>query len=414
VTGSSCRFCGEPLRHVVADLGLTPIANDYVPPERADRMEPFYPLCAYVCERCLLVQVGEFAPAEEIFADDYAYFSSYSTSWLEHARRYVEEACERFRLGPSSEVVEVASNDGYLLQWLVARGIPVLGVDPSAGTAAAAAEKGVPTDVAFFGRDTAVRLAAEHAPDLMVANNVLAHVPDLNDFVAGFRILLAPHGVVSFEFPHLVRLIEEGQFDTIYHEHFSYFTFLSASRVLAAHGLVAFDVEELPTHGGSLRVWARHQENEALPVGERVRELEARERAGGYDTLEPYLRFAERVQREKRRLLDFFIRAKERGQRIAGYGAPAKGNTLLNYCGIGRDFIDFTVDLNPAKQGRLLPGTRIPIAAPDAIAAARPDLVFVLPWNLRDEIASQLAYVREWGARFVVRAPHLEAGVEVF
>jgi SAM-dependent methyltransferase len=410
MTSSRCRLCDEPLEHVVADLGMTPISNDYVPADRLDSMEPYYPLCAYVCEHCLLVQVGEFAPREEIFADDYAYFSSYSTSWVEHARRYTDAVAERF---DPTKVVEIASNDGYLLQWFVQRGVPVLGVDPTAGTAAAAEERGVPTVVEFFGRELATRLAASHAPDLMIGNNVLAHVPDLNDFVGGFRRLLAPNGVATFEFPHLVRLIEEGQFDTIYHEHFSYFSLLSASSVLAAHGLVVFDVEELPTHGGSLRVYARHVENDALPVGERVRELLARERADGYDTLEPYLRFAERVRADKRRLLEFFIAAKEKGKTIAAYGAPAKGNTLLNYCAIGTDFIDFTVDLNPAKQGRFLPGTHIPIDAPERLAAERPDLIFLLPWNLRDELSEQLAYVRDWGARLVVRAPNAEAGVEV-
>jgi SAM-dependent methyltransferase len=410
MTSSRCRLCNEPLAHVVADLGMTPISNDYVPADRLDSMEPYYPLCAYVCEHCLLVQVGEFAPREEIFADDYAYFSSYSTSWVEHARRYVDAVAERF---DPTQVVEVASNDGYLLQWFVERGVSVLGVDPTAGTAAAAEERGVTTVVEFFGRELATRLAASHAPDLMIGNNVLAHVPDLNDFVGGFRRLLAPHGVVTFEFPHLVRLIEEGQFDTIYHEHFSYFSLLSASRVLAAHGLVVFDVEELPTHGGSLRVYARHVENDALPIGERVRKLLAREREDGYDTLGPYLRFAERVRADKRRLLEFFVAAKEEGKTIAAYGAPAKGNTLLNYCAIGTDFIDFTVDLNPAKQGRFLPGTHIPIGAPERLAAERPDLIFLLPWNLRDELSEQLAYVRDWGARLVVRAPDAEAGVEV-
>jgi SAM-dependent methyltransferase len=410
MTSSRCRLCAEPLEHVVADLGMTPISNDYVPADRLDSMEPYYPLCAYVCEHCLLVQVGEFAPREEIFAEDYAYFSSYSTSWVEHARRYVDAVAERF---DPAEVVEIASNDGYLLQWFVERGVPVLGIDPTAGTAAAAEGRGVPTLVEFFGREVAERLAGSHAPDLMIANNVLAHVPDLNDFVGGFRRLLAPHGVVTFEFPHLVRLIEEGQFDTIYHEHFSYFSLLSASKVLAAHGLVVFDVEELPTHGGSLRVYARHGENDALPVGPRVEELLARERAGGYDTLGPYLHFAERVRSDKRRLLEFFVAAKKAGKTIAAYGAPAKGNTLLNYCAIGTDFIDFTVDLNPAKQGRFLPGTHIPIDAPERLAAERPDLIFLLPWNLRDELSEQLAYTRDWGGRLVVRAPDAEAGVEV-
>ncbi len=426
---SACRLCGGPLEHVVADLGVSPVANDFLREEDLGRMEPFYPLCARVCEVCLLVQLEAFEPPERIFSDDYAYFSSYSTGWLDHARRYTDAVVERLGLGAESKVVEIASNDGYLLQYFVARGIPVLGVEPTANTAAVAIGKGVPTEVRFFGRDTAADLRADHAADLLIANNVLAHVPDLNDFVAGLALLLAPEGVLTIEFPHLLRLLEEAQFDTIYHEHYSYFSLLTASRALERHGLAIFDLEELPTHGGSLRIYAGHAPGAqarpkawsrpeppgvsdlgATPRGEpggRVLELRERERAAGLEELTTYLAFADRVRREKRQIVSFFIGQKEAGVSIAGYGAPAKGNTLLNYCGIGRDFIDYTVDLNPHKQGRYLPGTRIPVRDPDEIRRTRPDLVFILPWNIRDEVMEQLAFVRDWGGRFAARAPEL-------
>jgi SAM-dependent methyltransferase len=401
---SACRLCGAPLEHVAADLGVSPVANDFLREEDLGRMEPFYPLCALVCDVCLLVQLEAFEPPERIFSDDYAYFSSYSTGWLDHSRRYTEAMVERLALGAESKVVEIASNDGYLLQYFVERGIPVLGVEPTANTAAAAVAKGVPTEVCFFGRETAEELLADHAADLLIANNVLAHVPDLNDFVAGLATLLAPKGVLTIEFPHLLRLLEEAQFDTIYHEHYSYFSLLTATRALQRHGLEIFDVDELPTHGGSLRIYVGH-----LPrkPGERVVELRERERAAGLEELSTYLAFADRVRREKREIVRFFIEQKEAGVSIAGYGAPAKGNTLLNYCGIGRDFIDYTVDLNPHKQGRYLPGSRIPVRAPDEIRRTRPDLVFILPWNLRDEVIEQLAFVRDWGGRFAARAPEI-------
>ena len=401
---SACRLCGGPLEHVVADLGVSPVANDFLREEDLGRMEPFYPLCALVCDQCLLVQLEAFEPPERIFSDDYAYFSSYSTGWLDHARRYTEATIERLGLGTESKVVEIASNDGYLLQYFVARGIPVLGIEPTANTAAVAIGKGVPTEVRFFGRETAADLRADHAADLLIANNVLAHVPDLNDFVAGLALLLAPEGVLTIEFPHLLRLLEEAQFDTIYHEHYSYFSLLTASRALERHGLAIFDLEELPTHGGSLRVYAGHAPREP---GGRVLELRERERAAGLEELTTYLAFADRVRSEKRQIVSFFIGQKEAGVSIAGYGAPAKGNTLLNYCGIGRDFIDYTVDLNPHKQGRYLPGTRIPVRDPDEIRRTRPDLVFILPWNIRDEVMAQLAFVHDWGGRFAARAPEL-------
>jgi len=401
---SACRLCGAPLEHVVADLGVSPVANDFVREEDLGRMEPFYPLCALVCDVCLLVQLEAFEPPEQIFSDDYAYFSSYSTGWLEHSRRYTDAMVERFGLDASSKVVEIASNDGYLLQYFVEQGIPVLGVEPTANTAAVAIEKGVPTEVRFFGREAAADLRAEHAADLLIANNVLAHVPDLNDFVAGLALLLAPEGVLTIEFPHLLRLLEEAQFDTIYHEHYSYFALLTASRALERHGLAIFDVEELPTHGGSLRIYAGHEPREP---GERVLELRAREHASGLKDIATYLVFAEKVRHEKREIVRFFIEQKEAGVSIAGYGAPAKGNTLLNYCGIGRDFIDYTVDLNPHKQGRYLPGTRIPIRDPDEIRRTQPDLVFILPWNIRGEVMEQLAFVRDWGGRFAARSPEI-------
>jgi SAM-dependent methyltransferase len=401
---SNCRLCGAPLEHVVADLGVSPVANDFVREEDLGKMEPFYPLCALVCGKCMLVQLEAFEPPEQIFSDDYAYFSSFSSGWLEHARQYTDATVERFGLDASSKVVEIASNDGYLLQYFVERGIPVLGVEPTANTAAAAIAKGIPTDVRFFGRETAADLLAAHSADLLIANNVLAHVPDLNDFVAGLATLLAPEGVLTIEFPHLLRLLLEAQFDTIYHEHFSYFSLLTATRALERHGLAIFDVEELPTHGGSLRIYAGHVPREA---GERVVELRERERAAGLEEVATYLAFADRVRREKREIVRFFIEQKEAGVSIAGYGAPAKGNTLLNYCGIGRDFIDYTVDLNPHKQGRYLPGTRIPVRNPDEIRLTRPDLVFILPWNLRDEVIEQLAFVRDWGGRFAARSPEI-------
>jgi SAM-dependent methyltransferase len=407
MTPRGCRFCGAPLAHVFADLGMTPLSNSFLTAKELDRMEPFYPLRALVCERCFLVQLGNFASPDEIFGD-YAYFSSYSTTWLEHARSYADMIVERLALGVESRVVEVASNDGYLLQFFAAKGIPVLGVEPAANVARVAIERGVPTEIAFFGCDTARRLAAEAGADLLIGNNVLAHVPELNDFVAGLALMLKPDGVVTLEFPHLLRLIEERQFDTIYHEHFSYFSFLTARRVLAKHGLRAFDVERLPTHGGSLRVYACLAESSARPVEEGVAALTAEEEGAGLTTLEPYRSFAEEVRAVKRELLNFLIERKREGAAIVGYGAPAKANTLLNYCGIGTDFLDYTVDRSPYKQGRFLPGTHIPVRAPEAVRETRPDLLFVLPWNLKDEVMEQMAFVREWGGRFLVTCPEIE------
>jgi len=386
---------------------MSPLSNSYVRAEDLRSMEAFYPLKAYVCERCFLVQLEEFEQAEAIFTADYAYHSSYSTTWLEHARRYAEQMTESLRLGSADKVVELASNDGYLLQHFVERGVPVLGVEPARGVADVAQKKGIPTEVAFFGRQTAERLARAGLADLMVANNVLPHVPDLNDFVAGTKLLLSPRGVVTMEFPHLMRLIDERQFDTIYHEHFSYFSLLTVTEVFKAHGLVVFDVEELTTHGGSLRVHVRHEEDSSKPPSDRVFDLHEREQQAGYRSLETYRAFARALPEEKRDILELLINEKRAGHSIAAYGAPAKGNTLLNYCGVGTDFVEFTADRNPVKQGTWLPGSRIPVLAPEALAEARPDLVWILPWNLKDEIMDQLSFVREWGGRFLARAPEL-------
>jgi len=411
VSRLACRFCGAPLSQVFVDLGAQPLANSYLEPEDLRKAETFLPLCAYVCGKCFLVQLPEEERPEAIFSD-YAYFSSYSESWLRHAEAYAAAMVERFGLGAGHRVIEVASNDGYLLRWFAERGIPVLGIEPAANVAAAAEAAGIPTLVKFFGAATARELAAAGTrADLLVGNNVLAHVPDLNDFVAGLKLLLAPAGVLTMEFPHLLRLMCEDQFDTIYHEHYSYFSLSTVRRVFAAHGLTLFDVEELPTHGGSLRVYCRHAhhvEDDSKRIGERVVDLLVREAADGFSHLETYRSFEERVRRVKRGLLRFLIEAREAGRSIAGYGAPAKGNTLLNYCGVRTDFLDFTVDRSPHKQGRFLPGTRIPIHGPDRLREARPDYVLILPWNLKEEIMEQMADVRSWGGRFVVAIPEVK------
>lgn len=406
-TAPSCRFCGWSLSHILVDLGMSPLCESYLSPSQLNRMEPFYPLRVYVCDRCWLAQLEEFVGPEEIFTD-YAYFSSYSDSWLKHAENYTEAIVRRLGLGPSSFVVEAASNDGYLLQYFVARGIPVLGVEPARNVARAAVEKGIPTRIDFFGEGLARDLAAEgRRADLIVGNNVLAQVPDLNDFVRGLKLLLGPRGVITLEFPHLVRLMAGNQFDTIYHEHFSYFSLTAADRIFAAHGLAVFDVEELPTHGGSLRVYLRHAEDGTKPVAGRVGELLAREEREGIAREETYALFSGRVQETKRKLLECLIGIKRQGRTICGYGAPGKGNTLLNYCGIRTDFLDYTVDRNPYKQGKFTPGTHIPILAPERIGETRPDYVFILPWNFQDEIMDQMSSIREWGGRFIVPIPEV-------
>jgi len=403
---TACRFCGAAVEAVFADLGMSPLANSFLPPERANGMEPFYPLRALVCGECFLVQLEQFETPEHIFSD-YAYFSSYSSSWLEHSRRYAEQMIERLGLDGASHVVEIASNDGYLLQFFHDRQIPVLGIEPAANVARVALQKGIPTLVEFFGAETASSLAGQSSADLLLGNNVLAHVPDLNDFVAGMKILLKPDGVITLEFPHLMRLIEGNQWDTIYHEHFSYFSFLTVRRVFEAHGLRLFDVEELPTHGGSLRVYGCHAEDPGKAESDASLELRERERAAGYEDLGTDLGYGRRVEADKRQILGFLIDLKEQGLRIAGYGAPAKGNTMLNYCGVRRDFIDYTCDLNPHKQGCFLPGSHIPIRSPEAILQDKPDVVLILPWNLKDEIVQQLDFIREWGGRFAARTPEL-------
>jgi SAM-dependent methyltransferase len=400
-----CRFCGTALEDTVVDLGMSPLCESFLSAEQLDTMEPFYPLHVWVCRKCFLVQLSEYVRVEEIFTE-YAYFSSFSSAWLKHAEDYVTMIAERLSLGPDSLVVELASNDGYLLQYFVKRGIPSLGIEPAANVAKAARERGVDTQVMFFNEGTARELrAAGRMADLVLGNNVLAQVPDINSFVGGIPIVLKPGGTVTFEFPHLMRLFEGNQFDTIYHEHFSYFSLLSTEAIFARHGLTVFDVEELWTHGGSLRIFARHAADESRPVTARLRALRAREEELGYGRIETYRRFDEKVRETKRKILDVLIDAKRAGKVIAGYGAPGKGNTLLNYCGIRTDFIDFTVDRNPYKHGRFLPGTHIPIFPPSRIDEVRPDYIFVLPWNLKDEIVAQLAHARTWGARFIVPIP---------
>lgn len=371
-------------------------------------MEPFYPLHVKVCEECFLVQLEEYVSREHIFTE-YAYFSSFSDSWLKHAADYVEMISSRLRLGRQSLVVELASNDGYLLQYFVERGIPALGVEPAANVARAAEQKGVPTLVKFFGRKTALGMVANgQMADLIVGNNVLAQVPDLSDFVTGIQMVLKPGGVATLEFPHLLQLMRENQYDTIYHEHFSYFSLIAVEKIFAAHGLVLFDVEEIPTHGGSIRVYLRHVEDLSKPVTSAVENLRDREFAYGLNRMATYDSFAEQVMESKRALLELLIGLRRQGKRVAGYGAPGKGNTLLNYCGIRTDFLEYTVDRNPYKHRRFLPGTHIPIYPVDQIRNRRPDYILILPWNLKDEIVAQLGYVRDWGAKFIVPIPRAQ------
>jgi SAM-dependent methyltransferase len=384
---------------------MSPLCESYLTREQINQMEPFYPLHVWVCERCFLVQVEEYVRPEGIFTE-YAYFSSYSDSWLAHAGAYVDMITDRLGLTRTSQVVELGSNDGYLLQYFVAKGIPVLGVEPAVNVAQAAIARGVPTLTRLFGRDTAREMvSAGRQADLLLGANVLAQVPGVNDFVEGMKLLLRPRGVITIEFPHLMRLMQENQFDTIYHEHFSYFSFLTAERIFAAHGLTLFDVEELATHGGSLRIYGCHVEDTSRTISDRAVKLRMREEAAGLDRLETYAAFTEQVHETKRRLLELLIGLKRRGKRLAGYGAPGKGNTLLNYCGIGTDFLDYTVDRNPYKHGKFLPGTHVPIHAPAKVKETRPDYVLILPWNLQDEIMEQLDYIRSWGGQFIVPIP---------
>jgi C-methyltransferase-like protein/putative zinc binding protein/methyltransferase family protein len=403
-----CRFCGTSLWHSFVDLGMSPLCESYLRADQLNQMEAFYPLHVYVCDRCFLVQLQAYVKAEDIFSE-YAYFSSYSDSWLEHARRYSDLMVKRFGLNQRSSVIELASNDGYLLRNFVARGIPALGIEPAANVAAVALRQGVPTRVAFFGRQLAEEMVrAGTQADLLLGNNVLAQVPDLNDFVAGMAMVLKPTGVLTMEFPHLLRLMQGNQFDTIYHEHFSYFSFLAVEKIFAAHGLTLFDVEELPTHGGSLRIYARHRADTSKPISERVQTMRSLEERYQLHRVESYAAFAEQVKQTKRNLLEFLIAAKTDGRSVVGYGAPGKGNTLLNYCGIRTDFLEYTVDRNPYKQGKFTPGTHIPIFGPEKIDETHPDFVLILPWNFKDEIVRQMSHIRSWDGQFVVPIPNVQ------
>jgi SAM-dependent methyltransferase len=402
-----CRFCYTPLEHTFVHLGMSPLCEDFVRPSQLKEKEVFYPLHVYVCSKCFLVQLEEFASPAEIYRD-YLYFSSYSDSWLEHSKRYTKKVIDRFDISSDSLVAELASNDGYLLQYFVEKNIPVLGVEPANKVAAQALEKGVRTESKFFGEKTALELMERYGQaDLLIGNNVLAHVPDINDFVKGMKLFLKPDGVLTMEFPHLLKLVEGNQFDTIYHEHFSYLSFTTVDKIFAQHGLALFDVEELATHGGSLRIYAKHQENKTHKTSQAVHKLLGRERDAGMCSLNYYGDFAKRVEETKRKILEFLIAAKREGKQVVGYGAPGKGNTLLNYCGIRTDFIDYTVDRNPHKHGNYLPGTLIPICHPEKIKETKPDYVFILPWNLSDEIMYSLGYISEWNGKFVVPIPEL-------
>jgi hypothetical protein len=407
-THAPCRFCGAPLKHTFVDLGMSPPCNNILKPEQLNDMEAFYPLHVLVCERCFLVQLQEYVSPLQIFSD-YSYFSSFSDSWLKHAKDYTQMIVNRLSLNEQHQVVEIASNDGYLLQYFVEKGIPAFGIEPASNVAQTAMQKGIPTVVKFFGRETARELAAEgKQADLLIGNNVLAHVPDVNDFVSGMKLLLRRQGTITMEFPHLLRLMEENQFDTIYHEHFSYYSLITVEQLFAAHGLTLFDVEELPTHGGSLRIYARHSEDSTPAISQRVVELKQQEEVAGFAKLDHYLSFGERVMETKRKLLHFLITARREGKTVAGYGAPGKGNTLLNYCGIRTDFMEYTVDRSPHKQGHYLPGTHIPIFHPDKIKETKPDYLLILPWNLKDEIMQQMAHIRDWGGQFVVPIPEVQ------
>lgn len=407
--GPRCRFNGRPLKHTFVDLGASPIANNNLRAEDLSKPEKFYPLHVWVAEDSFLVQLEEFqgAGSEDIFNPEYVYFSSYSDSWLAHARRYCESMIDRFGFGREHQVIEVASNDGYLLRWFKDRGIPVLGIEPTLGTAEAARRNhGIESVNEFLGVQTAHQILAQHRPaDLLIGNNVLAHVPDINDFIGGLKLLLGARGILTMEFPHLLQLMRHTEFDTIYHEHFSYLGFMTVEKMFAHHGLTIFDVEELPTHGGSLRIFARHSQANAPEISERVIAMRAKEREFGMTRIETYERFGEQVKATKRKLLRLLCDLKDAGKSIAGYGSPAKGNTLLNYCGIRTDFIDYVVDRNPRKQGLFTPGTHIPILAPETIFETRPDYVLILPWNLKAEIMEQMRGIRDWGGKFVVPIP---------
>ncbi len=407
MTIGNCRFCGDSLQHTFVDLGMSPLSNAFLSKAHLHCAEKFYPLHAYVCQNCFLVQLEQFEPPEHIFKD-YAYFSSYSDSWLNHAKAYTDMMIDRFELDQSSQVIEIASNDGYLLQYFQEKGIPILGIEPAANVAQVAEAKGVPTLVKFFNTATAKELVAKgKQADLLLGNNVLAHVPNLNDFIFGMKLLLKESGILTMEFPHLLQLIQQNQFDTIYHEHCSYLSFSTLEKIFSSHQLTLFDVEKLWTHGGSLRIYAKHS-SEAVTASDRVIQLKSEELQAGLDQIETYLEFGKKVQLVKRELLTFLIHARDQGRVVVAYGAAAKGNTLLNFCGIRTDFIDYVVDRNPHKQGLFLPGTHIPIYSPDQIRETQPDYLLILPWNFKEEIMQQQSYIREWGGKFVIPIPQLE------
>lgn len=407
-SAAQCRFCSRSTLYSFVDLGLTPLSNAFVKEEHLGKYEAFYPLHAYVCASCFLVQLEQFESPEHIFGD-YAYFSSFSSSWLAHAKRYAHQVTSAFGLDKHSNVVEIASNDGYLLRYFKQSGIRVLGIEPAGNVAEAAIERGIPTVIDFFGSKLASELTRQgRGADLLIGNNVLAHVPDLNDFISGMKILLNENGIITMEFPHLLQLMLHNQFDTIYHEHFSYFSLLTVKHVFASHGLVIFDVEELSTHGGSLRIYAKHETDGTKQETERLRKLIEQERTYKLDTLQAYLVFSEQVKQVKRDIWKCLIGLKNKGKQMVGYGAPAKGNTLLNYCGVGKDVIDYVVDRNPYKQGLYLPGTRIPIYPPDRIRETEPDVVIIMPWNLSDEVITQTGYIRQWGGQWLRLIPEPE------
>lgn len=403
-----CKFCSSHLNQTFINLGMQPLCEEYVHRDELNQMEAHYPLHTYICEKCYLVQLQEFVSPSDIY-HEYAYYSSYSDSWVKHAKDYVDLMIEKFEFGKHNLVAEIASNDGYLLQWFLEQDIPVLGIEPAANIAKfAIKEKNIRTEVKFFGRETALYLKGKYGqPDLLLGNNVLAHVPNINDFIEGMKIFLKPGGIITMEFPHLQRLIEENQFDTIYHEHFFYLSFTVVSEMFEFHGLKVWDVEELPTHGGSLRIYAKHIDDESKPVSSKAKNLLLRELDIGVKNIEYYSSFNENVEETKRKILEFLIKAKREKKKVVGYGAPGKGNTLLNYCGIRTDFIDYTVDRSPHKQGKFLPGTLIPILEPIKIKETKPDYVLILPWNLKDEIISQNSFIKEWGGKFVIPIPEL-------
>ncbi|CAN5284481.1 class I SAM-dependent methyltransferase [soil metagenome] len=404
----NCRFCGHALKIEFADLGFSPPSNSFLNKDELRESEKVYPLKTMVCDQCFLVQIDEHKKSDEIFNSEYVYFSSFSSSWLSHTKQYVDMITERLQLNETSQVVEVASNDGYLLQYFKQKNIPVLGIEPTANTAKAAQEKGIKTLVEFFGASLAEKLSATLQADLLLGNNVLAHVPDINDFVEGMRILLSPAGVITMEFPHLMQLIDKNQFDTIYHEHFSYLSLTTVEQIFKAHELVIFDVEEISTHGGSLRIYAKHIENKNLPISVNVQGLLDKENAFGIKDINTYKRFQAKAEKVRNDFVSFLKKAGSENKKVAGYGAAAKGNTLLNFAGVKKDSILFVADASPYKQGKFLPGSKIPVVNEQVLKDERPDYVIILPWNLKDEIAAQLDYIKDWGGKFIIAVPELQ------